>query len=124
MRSIAAAVKGSGIAVADKWAEATRESWEACNLRKGYMYMVDCMTDPRWQRSYGTFGEDPALICQIAEHIIPRIQGSEEGVTDTGVAVTTVQKADPVQVETIVSMICLPSFEQADQVYIMDIAAG
>ena len=86
---IAAAVKGSGIEVADKWAEATRESWEACNLRKGYMYMVDCMTDPRWQRSYGTFGEDPALICEIAEHIIPRIQGSDEGVTTDGVAVTT-----------------------------------
>ncbi len=86
---IAAAVKGSGIEVADKWAEATRRSWEACNLRKGYMYMVDCMTDPRWQRSYGTFGEDPALICQIAEHIIPRIQGSEDGVTQDGVAVTT-----------------------------------
>lgn len=41
-------------------------------------------------------------------------------ITDTGVAVTTVQHADPVQVETIVSQICLPSFEQADQVYIMD----
>lgn len=41
-------------------------------------------------------------------------------ITDTGVAVTTVQKTDPVNVETIVSMICLPSFEQADQVYIMD----
>ena len=41
-------------------------------------------------------------------------------ITDTGVAVTTVQKADPVNVETIVSMICLPSFEAADQVYIMD----
>ena len=86
---IAAAVKGSGIEVADQWAEATRRSWEACNLRKGYMYMADCMTDPRWQRSYGTFGEDPQLISQIMEHIIPRIQGSEDGVTDTGVAVTT-----------------------------------
>lgn len=86
---IAAAVKGSGIEVADKWAEATRESWEACNLRKGYMYMVDCMTDPRWQRSYGTFGEDPALISEIAEHIIPRIQGSDDGVTPNGVAMTT-----------------------------------
>ena len=41
-------------------------------------------------------------------------------ITDTGVAVTTAQKVDPVQVETIVSMICLPSFEQADQVYIID----
>lgn len=41
-------------------------------------------------------------------------------ITDTGVAVTTVQHVDPVQVETIVSMICLPSFEAADQVYILD----
>ena len=41
-------------------------------------------------------------------------------ITDTGVAVTTIQKADPVQVETVVSMICLPSFEAADQVYILD----
>lgn len=45
-------------------------------------------------------------------------------ITDTGVAVTTVQKADPVQVETIVSMICLPSFEAADQVYILDTTAA
>lgn len=45
-------------------------------------------------------------------------------ITDTGVAVTTVKHADPVQVETIVSMICLPSFEQADQVYIMDTEAA
>ena len=86
---IAAAVKGSGIQVADRWAEATRESWEASNLRKGYMYMVDVVSDPRWQRTYGTFGEDPGLICQITEHIIPRIQGSEEGVTHNGVALTT-----------------------------------
>lgn len=41
-------------------------------------------------------------------------------ITDTGVAVTTVEKADPVNVETIVSMICLPSFEAADQVFILD----
>ena len=45
-------------------------------------------------------------------------------ITDTGVAVTSVQKADPVQVETIVSMICLPSFEAADQVYILDTATA
>lgn len=41
-------------------------------------------------------------------------------IVDTGVAITTVQKVDPVNVETIVSMICLPSFEAADQVYILD----
>jgi hypothetical protein len=41
-------------------------------------------------------------------------------ITDTGVAVTTMEKADPVQVETKVTMICLPSFEAADQIYILD----
>lgn len=44
-------------------------------------------------------------------------------ITDTGVAVTTVQHADPVQAETIVSMICLPSFEAADQIAIIDTTA-
>jgi len=86
---IAAAVKGSGMVVADKWANAIRRSWNACGLRKGYMYMADVMTDPRWQRTFGTFGEDPELIVEMMEHIIPRIQGSEEGVTRDGVAVTT-----------------------------------
>lgn len=41
-------------------------------------------------------------------------------ITDTGVAVTTIQKADPVNVETKVTMICLPSFEAANQVVILD----
>lgn len=43
-------------------------------------------------------------------------------ITDTGVAVTTVQMSDPVNVETKVTMICLPSFESADSVFIADVA--
>lgn len=43
-------------------------------------------------------------------------------IVDMGVAVTTSKKSDPVNVETKVSMICLPSFEAADQVYILDTA--
>ena len=42
-------------------------------------------------------------------------------ITDTGVAVTTMTKADPVNVETKVTMICLPDFPTADQVYIIDV---
>ena len=41
-------------------------------------------------------------------------------ITDTGVAVTTTKETDPVNVDTKVSMIFLPSFEAADQVYILD----
>lgn len=86
---IAAAVKGTDdLSIVDQFSDCIRRSWNASNLRKGYMYMVDVMTDPRWQRSYGTFGEDTELICKIAEHMIPIVQGSEEGVTHEGVALT------------------------------------
>ncbi len=85
---IAAAIRGNGIDLIDDFADCVRREWNASGLKKGYMYMADVMSDPRWQRSYGTFGEDPALICEIFEHIIPRIQGSPEGVTADGVAMT------------------------------------
>lgn len=44
-------------------------------------------------------------------------------ITDTGVAVTTMTKVDPVNVETKATMICLPDFPTADQVYILDVVA-
>ena len=50
-------------------------------------------------------------------------QAANVSITDTGVSVTTAQKVDPVNVETIVAQICLPSFEMADQVGIIDTAA-
>lgn len=43
-------------------------------------------------------------------------------ITDLGVAVTTMEKPDPVNVETKVTMICLPSFETIDSVLIADVA--
>ena len=45
-------------------------------------------------------------------------------IVDTGVAITTAKHVDPVNVETIVSQICLPSFEMADQVFILDTTAA
>lgn len=86
---IAAAVKGTGdFGIIDDFAACIRSEWDATGMKKGYMYMADCMTDPRWQRTYGTFGEDPKLIGEIFAHLIPGIQGSEQGVTAEGVAMT------------------------------------
>lgn len=85
---IAAAIKGDDMKVADEWAECIRRAWDAVGLKKGYMYMADLLTDPRWQRAYGTFGEDPQLISEIMAHIIPRIQGSDDGITTDGVSLT------------------------------------
>ena len=45
-------------------------------------------------------------------------------ITDVGVAVTTIEHADPVNVETKVTMICLPSFEAANSVLIADVSAA
>lgn len=44
-------------------------------------------------------------------------------IVNTGVAVTTITSEDPVNVETKVTQICLPSFEAADQIYIIDTEA-
>lgn len=85
---IAAAVKGSSLDLIDDFADCIRREWDSAGLKKGYMYMADVMSDPRWQRTYGTFGEDPELICKIFERLIPGIQGSSHGVTTDGVAMT------------------------------------
>lgn len=69
---------------------------------------------PEGQLGTTSFGTTPA------ESDLMGGNAANVTITDTGVAVTTAQKVDPVQVETIVSMICLPSFEMADQVYILD----
>ena len=72
----------------DRFADCIRREWDAVGMKKGYMYMADCVTDPRWQRTYGTFGEHPDLITKIFEHLIPGIQGSADGVTPDGVSMT------------------------------------
>lgn len=60
---------------------------------------------------FGTTPEESDLLASSVANV---------SITDTGVAVTTIQHADPVNIETKVTMICLPSFEAADQIYIMD----
>ncbi|MBR5289186.1 MAG: glycoside hydrolase family 3 protein [Clostridia bacterium] len=70
------------------FAEIARGEWDASGIKKGYMYMADVTTDPRWQRTYGTFGEDPAFITDAIGRIVEGFQGSAEGVTENGVALT------------------------------------
>lgn len=69
-----------------QFAEIGHEEFLANNIRKGYMYMVDTATDPRWFRTYGTFGENPEAISEIAEVIIPAFQG--DVLADDSIALT------------------------------------
>lgn len=70
---------GGDASLIDGFAEAVRREWLAAGLRKGYMYMADVVTDPRWQRIYGTFGEDPELVSDIITRLIRGMQGDELG---------------------------------------------
>ncbi|MGN0323340.1 MAG: glycoside hydrolase family 3 N-terminal domain-containing protein [Oliverpabstia sp.] len=71
----------------EKFAKIVHDEFYVSNIRKGYMYMADCATDPRWFRTYGTFGEHPDLICDIMPRVIKGIQG--ETLDENSVAVTT-----------------------------------
>lgn len=80
--------KGGDASLISEFAEIARSEWDASGLKKGYMYMVDTMTDPRWQRTYGTFGEDPEFIADAAKRLVVGFQGSGDGVQPDGVALT------------------------------------
>ena len=70
-----------------EFADIARREWVAVGLRKGYMYMADLATDPRWQRTEGTFGEDPELAAQTIRAIVLGFQG--EALHPRSVALTT-----------------------------------
>ncbi|WP_116125850.1 glycoside hydrolase family 3 protein [Lewinella sp. IMCC34183] len=74
-------------ALVREFADIARQEWAAVGLRKGYMYMADLATDPRWQRTEGTFGEDPELAAQMIRAIVLGFQG--EALHPRSVALTT-----------------------------------
>lgn len=69
------------------FADIARQEWIAAGIRKGYMYMADLSTEPRWQRVEGTFGEDAELAANMIREIVLGFQG--EVLSPTSVALTT-----------------------------------
>jgi beta-glucosidase len=89
---LAAAAKGDienggDASLISEFASIARKEWNATGLRKGYMYMADVVTDPRWQRTYGTFGEDPEFIADVIGRILDEFQG--ETIGKDSIAMTT-----------------------------------
>jgi beta-glucosidase len=70
-----------------KFAETAAKEWKAVGLRKGYMYMADLATEPRWQRVEGTFGEDADLAANMIREIVLGFQGTHLGINS--IAMTT-----------------------------------
>jgi beta-glucosidase len=89
---LAAAAKGDiknggDASLISQFAQIAHDEWDATGIRKGYMYMADTVTDPRWQRAYGTFGEDPEFISDVIGRLIDGFQGDNLG--SHSIAMTT-----------------------------------
>lgn len=69
------------------FAETARLEWTAVGLRKGYMYMADLSTEPRWQRVEGTFGENAEWVAKMMREIVIGFQGTK--LSSTSVSLTT-----------------------------------
>ncbi len=69
------------------FADIARREWTAVGLRKGYMYMADLATEPRWQRIDGTFGENAEWAASMMTEIVLGFQG--DSLSNTSVAMTT-----------------------------------
>jgi beta-glucosidase len=70
-----------------EFADIARQEWAAVGLRKGYMYMADIATEPRWQRIEGTFGENSTLAADMMREVVLGFQG--EKLSSTSIALTT-----------------------------------
>lgn len=70
-----------------EFANIARQEWAAVGLRKGYMYMADLSTEPRWQRIEGTFGENAALVAKMITEVVLGFQGTK--LSSSSVAMTT-----------------------------------
>lgn len=62
---------------------------------------------------YGTTPEEADLMSGASANV---------SIVRDGIAVTTVKQTDPVQIQTKVSQICMPSFEHSDEVFIATVA--
>lgn len=70
-----------------EFADIARQEWTACGIRKGYMYMADLATEPRWSRINGTLGEDAEWVAKMIREIVLGFQGEKLG--PGSVAMTT-----------------------------------
>lgn len=75
------------LSLVHEFADNSRQEWAAVGLRKGYMYMADLSTEPRWSRINGTFGENARWVAKMTREIVIGFQGKK--LNRESVALTT-----------------------------------
>lgn len=73
-------------ALVREFAEIAAAEWRATGMHKLYGYMADVLTEARWTRANGTFGEDVDLVTEYIREIVRGFQGKE--ITAESVATT------------------------------------
>ncbi|WP_461066327.1 glycoside hydrolase family 3 protein [Spirosoma horti] len=67
-----------------EFADIARQEWAAVGIRKGYQYMADLATEPRWQRIEGTFGESADWTADMTREVVLGFQGPKLGLHSVG----------------------------------------
>lgn len=86
---MAAAVIGDGNYDAIKaYAEVDREMWRAQGITFMYGPQIDLVSDPRWPRNNGTYGERPDVVAGIITALVDGYQNGTEGVNEKSVVLS------------------------------------
>ncbi|MGZ4398431.1 MAG: glycoside hydrolase family 3 protein [Gaiellaceae bacterium] len=62
-----------------EFGDIARREYRALGISVALHPMADVCSEPRWARSYGTFGEDAALVSEMVEAYVRGFQGDELG---------------------------------------------
>ncbi len=86
---MAAAVLGDGNYDAIKeYAQVDREMWRAQGIIFMYGPQIDLVTDPRWPRNSGTYGERPDVTAGIITALVDGYQDGTDGVNENSVVLS------------------------------------
>ena len=86
---VAAAVMGDGNAdIVLKDSQLYRQNMWARGIDAIYGHQVDLVTDPRWSRNNGTYGENEVMISEIAHAFVEGFQNGTNGLVEGSVLLT------------------------------------
>ena len=86
---MAAAVLGDGnFDAIREYAEVDRQMWVPEGLNAMYGPQIDLVTDPRWPRNNGTYGERPDITAGIITALVEGYQNGEGGMKEGAVALS------------------------------------
>ncbi|MCU1321883.1 MAG: glycoside hydrolase family 3 domain protein [Acidobacteriaceae bacterium] len=68
-------------ALTRRFGDIARQEYAAVGIREALSPQADLVTEPRWARANGTFGEDPALAKRMVKAYVEGFQGGDAGLS-------------------------------------------